>query len=312
MPSRLESRHLAAELAALDQLLASLRNEDAVGRMGLQSRREELYAELNRLQQHPETAASVALLFGGRPVVGSRGIESTFAASVVSDFQELVTNVWATAENDQVGRRGPVPDRQRSQLHITSLLHGSVGFLLEELEDDNALFPSPLKKAAERAAQVVAAFAADDDARFAEMLESVDQRVLSTTREFLRKVHRGGATLRLVEGEHELELNDQSIVRAYERAESASIEESEEEVRGQLLGLIPIGRRFEIQTESGDILSGIVAPTLSESYLQKLHDEQLVGKQCSGRIRRKRILRFGRATDSVLLLDLAAVTPQSR
>ncbi len=280
--------------------------------MGLRSRRDELLVEFNRLQQHPETAASVALLFGGRPVVGSRGIESTFAASVVSDFQELVTNVWATAENDQVGRRGPVPDRDRSQLHITSLLHGSVGFLLEELEDENALFPSPLKKAAERAAQVVAAFAADNDERFAEVLESVDQRVLGSTREFLRKVRRGGATLRLVEGETELELNEQSIERAYERAESARIEESEEEVQGQLLGLIPIGRRFEIRTDSGDILSGFVAPSLSESYLQRLHDEQLVGQQCRGRIRKKRILRFGRVTESILLLDLTAVAAEGR
>jgi len=303
MASQLLTQHLSAELSTLDQLLGTLPQEDVLGRIGLESRRREVADELAALEENPEQLASVALLFGGQPVRGSIGIESTFAADAVSTFQQLVTNIWASEEGN-VGRRGPVERQNRSQLHITSLLHGSVGFLLEEVDPQNRLMPSALKQASDRATEIVAAFTATDDEPFRRVLESVDNRVLGSTREFLTRLFRGGATLHLVEGNVDLQLAFPEVRRGYERAENANIEELEEAVSGQLLGLIPIARRFEIRRENGEIISGSVAPTLSESYLEHLKEQKVVGQKCRAVVRNKRITRFGRVSDNYVLVDL--------
>jgi hypothetical protein len=304
MSNRLLTQHLSAELSTLDRLLSTLSQEDVLGRIGLESRRHEVATELSQLEENPEQLASVALLFGGQPVKGSIGIESTFAADAVYTFQQLITNIWASEEGT-VGRRGPVERQDESQLHITSLLHGSIGFLLEEVDSQNRLMPSALKQASDRATEIVAAFTADDEEPFRRVLESVDSRVLGSTREFLTRLYRGGATLELVEGEIDLQLTFPAVQRGYERAENANIEESEDAVTGQLLGLIPIGRRFEIRVDDGSIISGSVAPTLSESYLEHLKEQQLVGQRCRAVVRNKRITRFGRVSNSFVLMDLA-------
>jgi hypothetical protein len=306
MANYLMKQQLLAELATLDQLLAGLAPEDILGRIGLQSRRTEVASEITQIQEHPETAASIALLFGGKPVLGSMGIEAAFASEAVSKFQDLLSNVWATAEGVGIGSRGPVPAQERSQLHITSLLHGSVGFLLEELHPEKPLFSSSLKLAADRATEILEAFGSEDEQRFTAILETVDQRVLNSTRDFFRQIYRSDATIRLAEAEKSMEMQRDVISRAYQRAENVTIEDSETEVRGQLLGLIPIGRKFEMRDEEGNLISGSVAPTLSESYLQRLTEEDLVGKRCVGRVRRKKVSRFGRISESVTLLDLTS------
>jgi hypothetical protein len=304
MANRLKREHLSAELATLDALIGTLPHDDVLGRIGLQSRREEIVSELDQIKEIVGEAASIALFFGGRPVTGSKGIEASFGADAVSKFQDLVTNVWGTADRGGVGSRGPLPASDLSKLHITSLLHGSVGFLLEEMEPQDRLFDSPLKKAADRTADVIAAFAGESEQNFSAILETVDQRVLGSAREFFRQVYQKGANLRIVEGEKDLVLDGAPLERAYSRAENAEIQDEDEPVRGVLLGLIPIGRRFELRKQDGTILSGSVAETLSEAYLKRLTQEELVGKLCRGRIKRKRITRFSKVTESFVLLDL--------
>lgn len=304
MASRLKSAHLTAELATLDSLLGMLPSDDVLGRLGLQSRRAEVTSELNQIKEIVGESASIALFFGGRPVLGSKGIEASFGADAVSKFQDLLTNVWGTADRGAVGSRGPLPASDLSKLHITSLLHGSVGFLLEEIEPQDRLFDSPLKKAADRATDVIEAFADENEQSFSAILETVDQRVLSSARDFFRQIYQKGANLRIVEGEKDLVLDGAPLERAYNRAENADIQDQDEPVEGILLGLIPIGRRFELRQRDGTILSGSVAETLSEAYLKRLTEEDLVGKMCRGRIKRKRITRFSKVTETFLLLDL--------
>jgi len=304
MPRLLVAQQLTAELATLHDLIAHLPSDDVLTRMGLESRQREVSAEIESLGAHAEKNASVALMFGGRPVIGSLGIEAGFATEAVAEFQDLVTNIWGVAEQGDVGSRGPVSDSARSQLHITSLLHGSIGFLLEEVDDQPPMFGTSLKHAAEEATTVIAAFASEDENRFSSLLETVDQRVLSSAREFFRKMYRNSATLKLVEGDTELELMSEQVGRAYERAENATIDETDTPISGVLLGLLPLSRKFELRSDDDTEITGSVAPTLSQSYLQRLSEEDLVGKHCSGRAKFRRITRFGRTTEKVVLLDL--------
>lgn len=76
---KLQIDALNADLATVDALLASRsENDDPVGWLQLKVRREEIEHEIQSLQPFRESHASVGLFFGGRPVVGTRGIRADF------------------------------------------------------------------------------------------------------------------------------------------------------------------------------------------------------------------------------------------
>ena len=131
---KLERDFAHADLAAVQGLLAQLGDEDIMARFGLEARRDELQQTIETLDAAPdEPVASAALFFGGGPVIGARGIESEFAGSAVTKFQDIVAKVLAH-ETGGLGQRGIVPNKGASTLHITNIVRGSFGFLLEEVQ----------------------------------------------------------------------------------------------------------------------------------------------------------------------------------
>jgi hypothetical protein len=77
---RLEQDQLAADLAAVEELLASAPAGDVLGRLSLTERRDEVRAALAETGAKGELEGRTALFFGGAPVIGSRGIDADFAA----------------------------------------------------------------------------------------------------------------------------------------------------------------------------------------------------------------------------------------
>lgn len=77
MVGQIERDYVAADLAAVESLL-KLAGDDPLPLMGLESRRDELKAQLESLRTAKEVHASAAILVSGRPVIASRGIESEF------------------------------------------------------------------------------------------------------------------------------------------------------------------------------------------------------------------------------------------
>src|SRR5581483_6956712 len=147
---------------------------------------------------------------------------------------------------------GPIKSVEASQLHITELIHGSLGFLLEELDEfGTPLFPSPLKDATSKATQLILAFASEHEDQFEAAIEAVPARVFNSLRDFLKTIRREEAVFRLVEGEVDAAFDEASVERAYARAEAYSIDEEVFDTEGELLGVIPIGRRFEFKQSDG-------------------------------------------------------------
>jgi hypothetical protein len=202
MTRKLELQSLKADLAAIEALLARTPANDFAGRPGLESRRSEVESRILEMQSaEQEKLANVALFFGGAPVIGSRGIKAEFAGEVISNFQDLVSKIWAASDAGDQPRKGPVKDVAASQLHVTEIVHGSFGFLLEELDEFGApLFQSPLKEATDKATQLVLAFASERDEVFEELLDRVPARVFSAVRDFLKPIHREEAVFRMVQG----------------------------------------------------------------------------------------------------------------
>ena len=303
---KLERDFAHADLAAVQGLLAQLGDEDIMARFGLEARRDELQQTIEALDAAPdEPVASAALFFGGGPVIGARGIESEFAGSAVTKFQDIVAKVLAH-ETGGLGQRGIVPNKGASTLHITNIVRGSFGFLLEEVQPQQQMLESSLKEAVDEATRLLDALGEPDEERFRSAVETIDQRVLGTAREFFDLMRQSGATLRLVAGETDRSFGADAVARAAERATSTTVEDSEETIRGQLAGVLPDAHQFEFRTgaERGTI-RGKVNRALPADQLTRFNRDW-VNVDATARLHVKRVRRSGavvRESFTLLALD---------
>src|SRR5258708_2558620 len=157
--SKSQRDFIAADLAAIEDLMKHLTPSDFVSRKSLEGRRDDLRRSLQSAKvpkEETRTLASATLFFGGTPVVRNRGIESEFGARAVGKFQELVSEVFASRRQDALGKAGPVSQKDLSRLHITNVVRGSFGFQLDQIDDDVPLFDSGLKESVDQAVKVIA------------------------------------------------------------------------------------------------------------------------------------------------------------
>jgi hypothetical protein len=293
-------------------MVKSLPPNDLVGRIGFESRLEVARKKLAEIDATEERQASIALYFGGEPVVGSRGIQAEFGATVISTYQDLIAKVWATLAGGNISLRGQIRNKDAAQLHITNLVHGSFGFLLEELDQDgDPLFTSPLKEAADKATECMVQFADEDEQPFIKLTEEINPRVFTSIRDFFRPIHRANAVFRLVEGDVDQSFDRQAVERAYNRAEATEIDDQDMTVEGELIGVVPYARRFEFRTHPGnELVSGKVAQSFGQSYLERMHQEQLVGRRWQAVLRRRETKKPGQKAETFTLIDLRELSVQ--
>lgn len=177
-------------------------------RMSLEDRKKEIEAELAELPVDEEHRAQAAIFFGGRPVIGSLGIESEFGGRAISMIQDLVAKQFARESETGLGQRGPLPNKGATRLHVTDVQRGSFGFLLEELQPQAQLLDTSLKTALDQVTELLGAFAEMDEERFEAAVEGADERVLKDVRDFFSYLNLEGATLRLVAGSADKPFDD--------------------------------------------------------------------------------------------------------
>jgi hypothetical protein len=288
---KLERDFLKADIHAVGALMERMGDEDVMARFGLEERLAELQDALAGLEKEPPvSAASAALFFGGKPVVGSHGIESEFAGAAVGQFQDLIAKIVAH-DTGSLAERGTVPRKAASTLHITNIVRGSFGFLLEEVQPQLQIVDSSLKIAVDEATRLLDAFGEDDEEKFRTAVEDIDQRVLGTTREFFDLMRRSGATMRLVAGDADRSFTADAVARAAERAKTTTVEDLDEAVVGQLAGVLPESHQFEFRVvdERGTI-RGKVHRDLTAHQLG-LFNKDYVNVNARARLQIKRVLR---------------------
>lgn len=305
---KLERDFATADIAAVNGLLAQLSDEDVMTRFGLEARLEELQRELAALDDaRDEPTASAALFFGGQPVLGARGIESEFGGTAITKFQDLVAKVLAH-ENGGLGQRGVVPNRGASTLHITNIVRGSFGFLLEEVHPQHQMVETSLKTAVDEATRLLDAFGEPDEEAFRTAVEEIDERVLGTAREFFSLMRQRGATLRVVAGDRDNSFGAEAVARAADRATSTVLQDGEQVITGQLAGVLPDAHQFEFRAGADrGTLRGKVDRAFTADQLSRFNRDY-VNIDGRGRFHIKRVLRNGvvvRETYTLLALELA-------
>ena len=274
MSAKLERDFVAADLSAVEGLLGSMREKDSLTALGLESRRDELRQTLATMVAEPETHASAALFFSGRPVVANRGIETEFGTAAVDKFQDVVTKVFALHQTGSLGQRGTIPGKDLAKLHITNVVHGSFGFRLEELVSQGTIVDSELKLAVDDASKLMERFGEADDEPFEAAVENLDDRVLGTIREFFDLLRSNNAAFRLVAGELDRSFDRHAVERAAERARVTTLHEELVEFEGQLNGALRDTRIFEYRTGTDrGTISGKIDPELSAEEIAGINRE---------------------------------------
>ncbi|GAA4490728.1 hypothetical protein [Gluconacetobacter tumulicola] len=310
MVTKLHLDALRSDIASVQAMLARSRGRDPMGEMSLRARLQGLEAQLSAFEQERGTKANVALVFDGNPVRGSSAIDANFAGQALQDYQDLITRQMASVSNVDLGVRGqiPMPIKQQSRMNITALVHGSFGFMLEENDDgQQALLETPTRAAVRLVTNLLKGAAAADERWFEDQLPEIDVRLFASLRNFISTLHKAGSTLKLSEKERDLRLTPEDVERAYERTSQVEVEEVENSIVGELLGIVPIARRFEFRTSNGEIISGRVAGSLSADYLERLEREELIGgKGWRALIRTKTVSRPDGRHSSIshILVDL--------
>lgn len=298
----------AAQLASIEVLLQAIPSTNLASRIGLEEQRDDLQKELADIEAVTGKLASVAFYFGGNPVNGSRAIEADFAANALSTYQEVVTKVWSEGLRESQSDIRKIP-KEASRLHITDVVHGSFGFVLEEIDENGMpLFRSALKESMDRATELISGVADKDDDVFNDVMAVMSGDVFSAVRNFYRIIYKSKATFRMVEDQTDQTFDSVAVERAYDRAEFTTTQEEEFDIEGELLGIIPIGRRFEFKKkDDGTVISGKVGLLFSQEYLERVNKEQLTGRPCHAVFQKREIKKVGKSQDIWVLTKLSGL-----
>ncbi|SAK89538.1 hypothetical protein AWB81_04752 [Caballeronia arationis] len=277
MLRKLKIDALKADLSAVEAMLASRSEaDDPIGWYQFSSRKEEIELALDEAVARPQPHAELGIFFGGAPVQGSRGINADFAGKALEDLQALVSKRFSGREFGRLAQRGPVPRIDNSQMLVTNIVRGSVGFVLEESGANAQMVETPLKAAVDEIADILSRVGADDEAVFDEAATELDERILVTLKQFFQRLDENGATMRVVDGTRDFLLDRHAVARARERTQAMEIAERDEEMTGTLF-LLPDSRRFDFYTpvNRGD---GVLKGTVSAAVMRQIEGQPELGQ----------------------------------
>lgn len=303
MPKKLSIDSLSSEITTVSELLNSAKSSnDIVGELQLEHRLKLLTEQLSKLKENTfnDNSASVALFFGGKPVLGSKGIAAEFAGLALEQFQNLISKTFATCEVGELGERGRIPFKSQSELMVTGLARGSFGFVLDEMSDQTEIEASELSNVIDKATHLIRDTAAQDDAVFENMVEELDPRTLIALRDFFANLDTSEATLRVVEKDTDIILDTPAIHRGKIRTEATSIEEQTTEIAGTLVGFLPEHRKFEIRTSDGNLIYGSATKEAVDQFEKA--SESVIGKPCLVKVTIKTISPLNRPSREVIRL----------
>lgn len=257
-----DRQHLLAERTFLQRLLAKTPATARLTRMSDEARLRKVEAQLAALPADERIPARARLTFDGVPVIRSHGIFADFGMKAVSSFTEAVASVAASL-SAPLAAMGPIPNRDQNQLLITSTAVGSFGFELEEYRAEQLALEevSPVATALERTQALLQSTLGNDD-ELADIASETDPRALDKVRTFLKVLADNSAVCALQYGGSGVRFTDVGQVsRSLARLAADNLHESEEQLRGEFVGVLPNSRSFEFRLASdGQIIRGKVSP----------------------------------------------------
>lgn len=262
MLPQLERQFLQADLVQVQALLAQCSPEDdPIEHFQYAQRVQMLQGKLADMPNLIATApAGAALFFGGRPVFGSQGIKAAFSSQAIDQFQKIISQRFAALEQGPLASKGRVPFSGETQLLVTDVVRGSFGFVLQAPEAEaSANDETTLKAVMDEVAVTLSGMCSADESLFDQTAAGLDDRQIGTLQAFFKLLDSEGASLRLVEGERDFELDRAAVSRARERVEGLTIAENTRQIDGQIIGWLEYSGQFELRPHArGGVIRGMI------------------------------------------------------
>lgn len=220
----------------------------------------------------------IRLLFSGDAVKGSLGIKSIFASKTIKPIQELVKTQTALVRFGSVGGRGKAKKSASSELYLTALPTGSFGIELSQLEHSDLFDEQDVSKAIKQVVELIDA-STESDEKFEQVLENTPKRNLTNLKSFLKTVSEANSILKIETGSFGVYISEKEIKEGYERVNATDDKEEDIFVNGILRGFLLDSGKFEIISEDGNPITGIIYPDLSEEQLIEYY-ERYLNKKC--------------------------------
>lgn len=264
--NRAEHLQLLGEKSALERMIAETPDDDVLDRASLTSRLKTVATAISRSATEVGTPARVRLTFRGRPVVGSHGIFAEFGMKAVNGYADAVTAMAASLAGP-LAATGPLPNREQHQLLITRTALGSFGF---DLEEHQTMLPpdgetTPVALAIDRTQRLLHGTLGSDD-ELADSADEADRRALDRIRTFLQTLVDHEAVCSVQLGQSVVSFSDVGQVRSsLARLSQENLREAQEELQGQLQGVLPKARAFEFKREdTGQVIRGKIGPAITD------------------------------------------------
>jgi hypothetical protein len=220
----------------------------------------------------------IRLLFSGDAVKGSLGIKSKFVSKTIKPIQELIKTQTALVRFGAVGQRGKTKNSANSELYLTALPTGSFGVELSQLEHNDLFDEEDVSKAIKQVVELIDA-STESDEKFEQAVENTPKRNLTSLKSFLKTVADANSILKMETGSFGVNISEQEIRDGYERVNSTDNEEDEILLNGILRGFLLDSGKFEIITEEGHPITGIIYPEIPEEQLIE-YDKKYLNKKC--------------------------------
>jgi hypothetical protein len=239
-------------------------------RLMWEDRLEDIDEQIAALEGAPSDLASVAVIFDGLPVIGARDIRLGFAVDALDAYQAMISTAFAARLPGDLHDRGTLRGLDRSRLFINDLARGSVGFILEELVDQQyELLPTVLKEVVEESTDLLSSLAQQDDDDFAAFIATQHPRVVAAVQQFAKVLSDARASARIIGGQHEVFLSVEGVGELATRLREVQVTDETVQVNGILLGVLPESQRFELRPleEGADVIVGPASHDLVQKYL---------------------------------------------
>ncbi|MBP6863768.1 MAG: hypothetical protein KBC32_00710 [Candidatus Didemnitutus sp.] len=247
--------------------------------------------ELQQLEREPTiTAPETELLFGGRAVDGSLGIDAKFASAVLESFQDMVSNHYSGRLFPGMSREGRRPGEQESRLFLSALPRGSFGLKLTQPQPADFVVAQHVGEAMEELTTLVEA-AASGDATFAQGVERFHPRVLVPLRRFLDTLANREATVTIRSGQRETQLSIPQVQAARTRVAATIPESDEVTLRGVFRGVLLESWKFDFVPDGALPISGALADSVTDEQAQSM--VALCDRPSEAHVRRVRFRTHG-------------------
>lgn len=305
MNSRRTREQLKIQILETERLFQSVADHPIMS-VSFQKRLDELKQRLDEIPLNAKEP-TVTILFSGKPVWGSSGIDANFISKAILPFQKMVHADLVQRGFGKVGDRGQLKSADEAKLFLTALPRGSFGVELSKIDDNNLFDEDLVSDSLVQVSKLIDSSARSDE-DFAASLEDVSTRTINGLRQFLKVVSDDDAGITIESGGIRSSLQPQEVKGAYNRVAETVTLQTDERIRGVLKGILLESRKFDFLDADQNAITGTLSGDLPENDAVDLISS-FFNKECWGVFQKTTIsLKGGRIRDTFVLKRIDALS----